>query len=116
MIRQTQIENKPEKHIINEMQLIMSGKRTALALLRTGIAVLLLPLSALTVLLATSRYYDISQALQIAIPVGVLCVGMFILGLYLIIKSSMQIKKFDHVAHMLLQNSKYLSELMNFKN
>lgn len=115
MIESKDLEHKPEKHIINEMQLIFSEKRTALSLLRTGIAVLLLPLSVLTVLLATSRYYNIANALEVAIPLGILCLALFILGMYLILKSTMQIKKADRAAHLLLTHSKYLSELLDME-
>jgi hypothetical protein len=113
MIDPKAIERKPEKHIINEMQLIFSEKRTALSLLRTGITVLLLPLSVLTVLVATSRYYDIAKALIVAIPLGVLCLGLFVLGIYLIIRSATQISNSDNAAHLLLKQSKYLSELLD---
>jgi len=113
VIKPGEIEHKPEKHIINEMQLIFSEKRTALSLLRTGITVLLLPLSVLTVLLATSRYYDISKAWAVSIPLGVLCFGLFILGLYLIIRSTKLIRRCDNAAHLLLKQSKYLSDLLD---
>ena len=113
MIEPKDLEHKPEKHIINEMQLIFSEKRTALSLLRTGIAVLLLPLSVLTVLVATSRYYDIANALAVAVPLAILCFALFILGIYLIFRSAIQIKKCDHAAHILLKQSKYLSELLD---
>jgi hypothetical protein len=113
MIESTDLEHKPEKHIINEMQLIFSEKRTALSALRTGISVLLLPLSVLTVLVATSRYYDIADALIVSIPLGVLCFCLFILGIYLIVRSAKQIRKCDHAAHLLLKQSKYLSELLD---
>ena len=44
--------------LINEIQLILAEKRTSLAAMRTGIAVFVLPLSVLSVLVATSKYYD----------------------------------------------------------
>jgi len=46
--------------IYDEIELILSEKRTALSTLRTGIAVFALPLSVLSVLVATSSYYTIS--------------------------------------------------------
>ncbi len=114
MIDEKTIEHKPIKHIINELELILSQKRTALSVLRTGITVMLLPLSVLTVLLATSRYYDIGQAWAIAVPLGLVCLALFTLGFYLILRASIRIKRFDHVAEMLVKHSKYLRELMDF--
>jgi len=113
MIKLKDLEHKPEENIINEMQLLFSEKRTALSLLRTGISVLLLPLSVLTVLVATSRYYDIADTLVVSIPLGVLCFCLFILGIYLIVRSARQIKKCDQAAHLLLRQSKHLSELLD---
>ena len=116
MIYSDEIENKPVKHIINEMQLILAEKRTALSVLRTGITVLLIPLSVLTVLLATSRYYDIGTALQLAIPLAVICLGLLVLALYLITRSVHKIRKFDRAAHLLLKNSEYSSDLLDLED
>lgn len=41
--------------IINEVQLLLAEKRTTLASMRAGIAVFALPLSVLSVLIATSK-------------------------------------------------------------
>ena len=48
-----------ETVILSEIQLVLAEKRTSLATMRTGITVFVLPLSVLSVLIATSRYYDI---------------------------------------------------------
>jgi hypothetical protein len=113
MIDENDAANKPIKHIINEVELILSEKRTALSVLRTGIAVILLPLSVLTLLLATSRYYDISQAWDIAAPLGVICLALFGLGLYLIVQSAVRIRRYDKISESLLKQSRYLRELMD---
>lgn len=81
---------------INEVQLILAEKRTSLALMRTGIAVLALPLSATSFLIATSKYYDISDVLHLIIPLGVLNLVLIILGAYLIIRSIIRMKHYDN--------------------
>ncbi|MEE9552743.1 MAG: hypothetical protein V3W18_00485 [candidate division Zixibacteria bacterium] len=113
MIDDNQLENKPVKHIINELELLLAQKRTALSVLRTGITVILLPLSVFTVLLATSRYYDISKAWGIAIPLGIACLTLFALGIYLIIRAALRIRRFDRVTERLLKHSEYLRDLMD---
>lgn len=50
--------NNIDPVIINEVQLLLAEKRTSLAVMRTGIAMLALPLSVISVLIATSKYYD----------------------------------------------------------
>jgi uncharacterized membrane protein YidH (DUF202 family) len=116
MINEQELDQKPIKHIINEMQLVLSEKRTSLSVLRTGITVLLFPMSVLTVLLATSRYFDITRQLTIAIPLALICLGFLIIGVYLIIRAVRQIRKCDHAASMLLRHSEYLRELLDFRD
>ena len=84
---------------INEVQLILAEKRTSLAVMRTGIAVLALPLSVISVLIATSKYYDIFHVLHFLIPLGVLNLCLVVLGSYLIIKSIIKMKNYDHYIH-----------------
>ena len=54
--------------VINEVQMILAEKRTALSAMRTGIAVFALPLSVLSILVATSRYYDVLQVMHLLVP------------------------------------------------
>jgi hypothetical protein len=69
---------------INEVQLILAEKRTALALMRTGIAVLVLPLSVTSFLIATSKYYDILDVLHFLIPLSLLNCALLVFGFFLI--------------------------------
>ena len=88
-----------DTNIINEVQLILAEKRTSLAVMRTGIAVLILPSSVISVLIATSKYYDIFHVLHFLIPLGVLNFCLVVLGSYLIIKSIFRINNYDHHIH-----------------
>ena len=65
--------------VFEKVQLLLAEKRTALSLMRTGIAVLTLPLSVVSILIATSHYYDTSKVLYLLIPV--LCISVILLGL-----------------------------------
>lgn len=80
---------------ISHIQLILAEKRTSLAVLRTGIVVLSLPLSVVTVLIATSRYYDFLDTYHLVVPLLVLCAGLVVLAVYLIHRSVMRIRKQD---------------------
>lgn len=68
----------------NILQLLLAEKRTSLSLMRTGIAVLILPLSVLSLLVATSKYYAVADVLSFLIPLGVLLTFLVILGIYLV--------------------------------
>ena len=81
--------------IFNEIQLILAEKRTALSALRAGTAVLVLPLSVCSVLIATSRYYDLFRVIHLLIAVLALNVALIALGFYLIIHSIRRIHRYD---------------------
>jgi hypothetical protein len=56
---------KLDNVIFGEIQVLLAEKRTALASLRTGIAVFALPLSVLSALIATSRYYSMEKVMSV---------------------------------------------------
>ena len=91
--------NKIDSIAINEVQLILAEKRTSLAVMRTGIAVLALPLSVMSVLIATSKYYDVLHVLHFLVPLGVLNIALIIFGAYLIIRSIIRMRHYDHLIH-----------------
>ena len=80
---------------ISHIQLILAEKRTSLAVLRTGIVVLSLPLSVVTVLIATSRYYDFLGTYHLIVPLLGLCAGLVLLAVYLIQRSLRRIHHQD---------------------
>jgi uncharacterized membrane protein YkgB len=86
---------EPYGIIINEIQLLLAERRTSLAAMRTGIAVFVLPLSVLSVLIATSRYYDIVHVMHLLLPLMVLCAALVVLGAYLIIRAIIRIRRQD---------------------
>ena len=79
----------------HHIQLILAEKRTSLAVLRTGIVVLSLPLSVVTVLIATSRYYDFLGTYRLIVPLLGLCAGLVLLAAYLIQRSLRRIHNQD---------------------
>ena len=97
--------------LINEIQLILAEKRTSLAAMRTGIAVFVLPLSVLSILVTTSKYYDVSAVLAFLVPLLVLCGALVILGTYLIVRA---IVKIHHYDAMILEFKRKHQELAKF--
>jgi uncharacterized membrane protein YidH (DUF202 family) len=81
--------------IFGEIQLLLAEKRTALSSLRAGIAVFALPLSVLSVLVATSRYYQPTHVLHFLLPLLFLNLGLVGLGCYLIWNSVRRIHRYD---------------------
>jgi uncharacterized membrane protein YidH (DUF202 family) len=95
--------NDETKHIdsilVNEVQLLLAEKRTSLATMRTGIAVLALPLSITSVLIATSKYYEVLHVLHFLVPLMVLNLAMIVLGVFLIVRSVIRMRHYDHLIH-----------------
>jgi len=77
----------PNNVIFDEIQVLLAEKRTTLASLRTGIAVFALPLSVLSALIATSRYYSIERVMPLLAPLMLLNLGLVVLGTWLVFRS-----------------------------
>lgn len=90
---------KSDSIIINEAQLILAEKRTSLAAMRTGIAMLVLPLSVMSLLIATSRYYDFLHVLYFLVALGVVNLALIILGGYMIVRAIIRIHNYDRLIH-----------------
>ena len=106
-------EVDPTSVIINEVQLLLAEKRTTLASMRTGIAVFALPLSVLSVLIATSKYYNVLQVIHLLVPLLVLCAGLVILGSYLIIRSINRIRHYDRLIFELKREHSKIAEFID---
>lgn len=99
--------------IINEVQLILAEKRTSLAALRTGIAVFVLPLSVLSVLVATSKYYDFVHVMHLIIPLLGICAALILLGSYLIIKSITRLHRHDKLIMDIKRKHSMIAEFLD---
>ncbi|OAM26093.1 hypothetical protein A7P95_10310 [Eikenella longinqua] len=82
---------------INQVQLLLAEKRTALAVMRTGIAVLALPLSIFSVLIATSRWYDVMDVWLLLMLVMGINSGLAVFGVYLIARSMRRMRQYDRL-------------------
>ena len=99
--------------ILGEIQVVLAEKRTALASLRTGIAVFALPLSVLSVLIATSRYYNVVSVLPFLVPLLLLNFGLVVLGSWLIYHSIHRIHHYDRLIQNLRQKYRSLAEFVD---
>jgi uncharacterized membrane protein YidH (DUF202 family) len=97
--------------IFGEIQVILAEKRTALASLRTGIAVFALPFSVLSILIATSRYYSFDKVMPLLLPLLLLNLGLVVLGSWLIYRS---IRRIHHYEHRIRELSEKYREIGQF--
>jgi len=97
---------------INEAQLLLAEKRTSLSVMRTGIAMLALPLTVLSVLVATSKYYEVLHILHFLVPLVVLNLALIVFGAYLIIRSIIQMRRYDLLIHKIKLKHSVIGEFI----
>jgi Kef-type K+ transport system membrane component KefB len=112
MSMETDEPPKLDNLILGEIQVLLSEKRTSLAGLRTGIAVFALPLSVLSVLIATSRNYNIGHVMPLLAPLLLLNLGLVVLGSWLIYRSIRRFQHFEHRIRELTQKYQSLAEFI----
>ncbi len=97
--------------IFNEAQFLLAEKRTQLATLRTGLAVLAVPLSLETFLIVTSRYYHADQNVWILVLVHAVCLLLLGLGAYLIGRGLKRLRRCGSALTQLRRKNVILTEL-----
>jgi uncharacterized membrane protein YidH (DUF202 family) len=107
---------KPEPDLqtitFNEVQLLLAEKRTSLSTMRTGIAVFVLPLSVFSVLIATSKSYELHKVMLWLVPLMLLNLGLIVLGIYLITRAVLRIHHYDQLLDKLKRKNPRLAELL----
>jgi uncharacterized membrane protein YidH (DUF202 family) len=102
---------KQEPLIFNEAQFLLAEKRTQLATLRTGLAVLAVPLSLETFLIVTSRFYHVGENFWYLLPVHVICLLLLGLGAYLIVRGLRRLRQCGAALSKLRRKNPILTEL-----
>jgi uncharacterized membrane protein YidH (DUF202 family) len=102
----------PNNLIFGEIQVLLAEKRTALAALRTGIAVFVLPLSVLSALIATSRYYSIEKVMPMLAPLMILNLGLVVLGCWLVFRSIRRLRHFEHRIRKLSEKYRSIAQFI----
>jgi uncharacterized membrane protein YidH (DUF202 family) len=99
--------------LVGEIQIILAEKRTSLAFMRTGIAVFALPLSVLSALIATSRYYEFASVKNLLIPLLILCAVLIVLGSYLIVRSVVRVHRYDNMIVRIKRQHSVLKDVLD---
>ena len=98
--------------LFGEVQLLLAEKRTSLSTLSTGIAIFVLPLSVLSILVATSKYYDPTRVLALLVTLLILNIGLIVLGAYLIFRALIRIRHIDSVIHEIKLKHSAIAEFL----
>ncbi len=101
-----------DSEILAEVQLLLAEKRTSLSALRLGIAIFAFPLSVLSVLIATSKNYHVSEVMGLIISVLLINLGLVILAVYLIVRALRRIRHYDRMLDEYKQQYSRLAKLL----
>jgi uncharacterized membrane protein YidH (DUF202 family) len=104
---------QPQGVVMGEVQMILAEKRTSLAVLRTGIAIAIIPMSLTTVLVTLSRFYSWVDNLQFLVPLAVLCAALVALSAYMIVRSLARIHHQDDMIARIRRANPALKEFMD---
>jgi hypothetical protein len=81
--------------------------------MRIGIAVTVLPITVMSVLIATSKYYDFVHVVHLLVPLLILCATLVLLGSYLMIRSIIRLYHYDSHISGIKQKHHTISEFIN---
>ena len=98
--------------VIAKVELLLAEKMATLATLRTGIAVFTLPFSVLTILIATSSFYEIREVGWLLAIVYPLCAALAAVGGYLVFRSMKRLHLIDHKIEKIKKHHKFMDQLM----
>jgi uncharacterized membrane protein YidH (DUF202 family) len=98
--------------IIQKVELLLAEKMAILATMRTGIAIITLPFSVLTILIATSDYYSVSKVVWLLGIVYVLCGILAAVGGYLVFRSIRKIHRLDRKIEKIKASNRFMNNLM----
>lgn len=101
-----------QKLLMSEVQLLLAEKRTSYALLRTGVTVSLIPVSIWTLLISTSKLYNVFDVLWLLVPVMLIATALFLLGAWLILHALWHLQHIERTMDGLRKSDTLLEDLL----
>lgn len=102
---------EPESLLINEAQFLLADKRTQLATVRTGLALLAVPMSIVSLLVVTSRLYHFWENFLYLLPLLFICLGLLILGIHLVLRGTLRLHRIESILRRVVARSPHLKNL-----
>ncbi len=92
---------------------MLAEKRTALSILRTGIAIFTIPLSIGSILIATSQLYEAEKILFLMVPVLGGCTFLVALSLWLMVDAFVKLRHNDRRLDRIIEKNQFLKNLVD---
>ncbi len=99
--------------LLSGVQVLLAEKRTSLALMRSGIAIIALPLTIASALIATSSFYDAGHVAPLLATVMTVNAMLLAVGLTLVARSYRDILKYDRLLHHLKSDHPSISPYLD---
>lgn len=99
--------------VFDEVSLMLSEKRTALSILRTGIAIFSIPLSLGSVLIATSQLYDPDKILYLIVPVLAGCTLLVLISLWLMVTAAVKLRNNERRLDRVIEKNQFLRNIVD---
>ncbi|MHA1770922.1 MAG: hypothetical protein ACTSYL_05825 [Candidatus Thorarchaeota archaeon] len=102
------LKSSEPRTVLALIRTIEAEKRTHLAELRTGIGILTIPMSLVTILIATSKYYDILQVIPMVLLLTIGIIVLLAFGSFLAFQALTKIhenEQFIHIVHNIASES-----------
>ena len=97
---------------INQVPLLLAEKRTALAVMRTGIAVFALPLSIFSALIAKTKLYEVVDVWPLLSLVSLMNISLIVFSVYLITRSLRRMHQYGRMIADIKYNNQSLRKLI----
>ena len=105
-------EIQPDNQWFQAAQLLLSEKRTSLSVLRTGVGIFVLPLSVLSLLIATAKSHQAENVTHLLVPVLSISAFLAILAVALIIRALIHLRHYDRMLRQLKECHPSLRDLI----
>ncbi len=99
--------------VFDEINLLLSEKRTALSILRTGIAIFSIPLSLGSVLIATSQLYKPEKIMFLLVPVLAGCTLLVLIALWLFVTAFVKLRHNEKRIDTIIEKNQFLRNLVD---
>lgn len=95
------------------IQVLLAEKRTSLSMMRSAIAIIALPLTITSALIATSSFYDVHRVVYLLAAVMTVNAVLLGLGVVLVARSYRAVVRYDHLLHQLKKDHPSMSRYLD---
>ena len=101
-----------EQLLLQKIQVILAEKRTLFSILRTGMAVITLPLTVIVFMVATREYHSVLNYIWISIFLIAALLTISFSGIFITLQSFKKIKKLNHLIMEIERENKDIDKIM----